>query len=267
MNMDTAARPALRPDLAHRPLLPLRPGHEGAEGLRPGLRAGRERQGPDLPHDLPLDRRRSRRRLGLLHRSAGDILRYRYDRDAIEVVPATTCKKDYFGLYDPDLARPHGLQLAAGRLGSAAEHDLRRARQLRLPVPLRSPGRTRRGARPHHLAALAAQRHVRPVQLRLPRLHPRARRPDALLPDRRADLRRRQAGRRQGQDGHGRVQGHREPAPGHLRHPHRPLHRPRADLLRRRRSGPRTSTRSPSARTAPSTRCRGSRRTARREPT
>jgi len=31
----------------------------------------------------------------------GDILRYRYDRDAIEVVTGDDMRKDYFGLYDP----------------------------------------------------------------------------------------------------------------------------------------------------------------------
>jgi hypothetical protein len=31
----------------------------------------------------------------------GDILRYRYDRDSIEVVEGEDMKKDYFGLYDP----------------------------------------------------------------------------------------------------------------------------------------------------------------------
>ena len=52
-----------------------------------------------------------------------------------------------------------------------------------------------------------AQRHVRPVQLRLPRLRAGARRPHALLPDRRADLRRRQAGARQGSTGKGEAKG------------------------------------------------------------
>lgn len=33
--------------------------------------------------------------------STGDILRYRYDRDAIETVEGDNLKKDYFGLYDP----------------------------------------------------------------------------------------------------------------------------------------------------------------------
>ena len=62
------ARADLRPDLADRALLPLRPGHARPEGLRPGLRAGRKRHGPELSHHLPFDRRRPRRRLGLLHR-------------------------------------------------------------------------------------------------------------------------------------------------------------------------------------------------------
>ena len=62
----------LRPDLADRALLPLRPGHAGPEGLRPGLRPGRRAsrarsiarsagRSPSIP-----------RRLGLLHRLGRD---------------------------------------------------------------------------------------------------------------------------------------------------------------------------------------------------
>ena len=123
-------------------------------------------------------------------RGEGTILRYRYDRDAVEPVRGDDLAKDYFGHYEAASAGPHGLQLAADRLPRGGPPLLRRARQLRIPVLVRSPRRARRGPRPHHVRALAPERHVRPVQLRVPRLHAGSGRPHAALPDRRSHLRR-----------------------------------------------------------------------------
>ena len=119
MNMDTSAGPDLRPHLAHRPLLPLRPGDaRDLKDFGPVCAQGEDGKGPTYrticrsiavdPDDgsayftdwrrddppLPLRDRRRRDRRGRRHEEG--LLR-----------PLR-----------PDLARPHGLQLAAGRLGA-----------------------------------------------------------------------------------------------------------------------------------------------------
>ena len=64
-----AARPALRPHLAHRPLLPLRPGQEGDEGLRRRQRGqGENGKGATYRTICRSIAVEPRRRLGLLHR-------------------------------------------------------------------------------------------------------------------------------------------------------------------------------------------------------
>ena len=147
-----------------------------------------------LPHRLPLHRRGPGRRLGLLH--------HLRRHDPPLSTPTTDSRRarrrrgHEEGLLRPlrsDLARPHGLQLAADLLAPEGQDDLRRPRQLRLPVPLRPARAAHRGAGPHHVRAVQALRHVRPVQLRLPRLRPGPGRQDHPLPDRRPDLHGRQA--------------------------------------------------------------------------
>ncbi len=137
----------------------------------------------------------------------GAILRYRYDRDAIETVQGEDMKKDYFGLYDPDLARPHGLQLAAGRLASDRESRSTAYTAIRATcsASIRGPRRwTCWSGSPRCPRSAAA---CTTSSATATSASPWARPPHALLPHRRADLRGRQAAGRQGQHGQGRGQG------------------------------------------------------------
>ena len=86
----------------------------------------------------------------------GTIHRYRHETDAVEIVTGDDLKKDYFGLYDPTSPGHMGYNWRQVVWVPSQTHGLRRAWQLRLSLPIRSPGRTDRGPRPHHLAALAA---------------------------------------------------------------------------------------------------------------
>ena len=99
----------------------------------------------------------------------GAIHRYRHDRDAVETVAGDNMKKDYFGLYDPTSAGPHGLQLAAGRLVIRRTKCIYGVHGNSGYLFRFDPSAERVGRAPaHHIRAVAAQRHVRPVQLRLP---------------------------------------------------------------------------------------------------
>ena len=139
MNMDTPPRPALRADLAHRPLPPLRPGRQGTEGPRADVaRTARTARGPSyrtICRSLAVDPDD-----GAVYFSTGDgdILRYDYDRDAMETVAGREPEEGLFRPLRSDLPRPHGLQLAASRLASDRKGGLRRPRQFGLSVPLRS---------------------------------------------------------------------------------------------------------------------------------
>ena len=168
----------------------------------------------------------------------------------------------------PDLARAHGLQLAADLLVRAGEGDLRRPRQLRLPVPLR-PAACRTSKCSTASPREPSQRSGMFDQFSYGYLG------FTLGPDGRTlyyltggpiyvDGKR---ARRQGQDRHGRSQGPRRPAPGHLRHS-RPASTPTtAPIFFENGQRPLYVNSIAVARTAPCTRCRASRRTARRAPT
>ena len=165
----------------------------------------------------------------------GAIHRYRYDRDAVETVAGDDLKKDYFGLYDPTspghmaynwrqvvwYAPEKRIYGVHGNSGYLFRFDPR-AERVEVLDRLTS-------------AALAAQRHVRPVQLRLPglRLGPDGQTLYYLTGGPIYVDGKRVAGKEQ--HGQGRSQGPGRPAPGHLRHPRRQIHRPR------RRSSTRTA--------------------------
>ena len=225
------AGPRLRPHLAERDLLPSRRGEARDQGPRPVLRAGRGGAGPRLPHDLPVAGRRSRGRVRLLHAGRGDdpplSLRSRCRRDGAGRRPEE-------GLLRPLRSRragDHGLQLAADGVSGRRPPHLRRARQLRIPLHVRSSRRAHRASGSHHLGALAPGRGVRPVPLRLPRLHPGPGRPHPALPHRRPAPRPRSSRDRPLEHG----EGPGEPAPRDLRHRRAEDDRPWARALRRRR--------------------------------
>ena len=120
--------------------------------------------------------------------STGDIYRYDYNADKVAKLEGEDLRKDYFGLYDPTSPGHMGYnwRMTAWRPADGMIYGVHGnsgylfrfdPAQSRVEVLDR-----------HHLARLQGQRHVRPVQLRLPRLHARPRRPHDLLPDRRADL-------------------------------------------------------------------------------
>ena len=169
-------------------------------------------------------------------RGEGSILAYRYGRDQVELLDGFEMRKDYFGLYDP--ASPGHMAYNWRQVVWYAPESVfygvhGNSGYLFRWDPSGGPGRRDRKA---DIGAVKAERHVRPVQLRISRLHARPGRRHAALPDWRPHLRRGQTRGRQGCDRKGRVQGRRESPPDHLSHPNRDVSRSRADLLREWRS-------------------------------
>ena len=89
--------------------------------------------------------------------SEGTIHRYRVTSDAVEIVHGDDLKKDYFGLYDPTSPGHMGYNWRQVVWVPSRQDGLRRTRQLRIPVPVRSQSRTHRGPGPHHVAAVATR--------------------------------------------------------------------------------------------------------------
>ena len=191
-------RPVVRHDLAHRPLLfattwPRRTMKNLGPWSPSRARSGKGRtiarcaaRWPSIPPTARSISATARRHPPLSLR-----------RDDVETVAGEDLSKDYFGLYDPTSPGHMGYNWRQVFWHPDEKRDLRRSRQLGLSVPLRSARAARVECWSGSPRSLEAQRHVRPVQLRLPGLHARTRPAHDLLPDRRPDLRRRQAGDRQ----------------------------------------------------------------------
>ena len=98
---------------------------------------GESGRGTQLSHDLPVDRHRSRRWFGLFHRLGGHDPSLPPAADAVEIVAGDDLRKDYFGLYDPTSPGHMGYNWRQVVWVPSRKIGLRRARQLRLPVPVR----------------------------------------------------------------------------------------------------------------------------------
>ena len=91
----------------------------------------------------------------------GDILRYRYDRDAIETVQGDNLRKDYFGTWNPLAGDRHGIRLAAGGLVRSRKRDLRHTRPLRYLFRFDPRAERVDVLQSHCVRTLTAKRHVR----------------------------------------------------------------------------------------------------------
>ena len=164
--------------------------------------------------------------------SDGDIMRYRYDRDAIEKVQGDDLRKDYFGSYDPSKPGLHGIQLAPVGLGT---HRRRRSTRC-MAIPATCSASTLElsawTCRTASLRSLRNEAACSTVPLRLPWLYSRPGRAHAVLSDGRCQSTRtgRRVPRRQN---HHTWQPHRQrkPAPDYIRYPGEEVHRPRPDFL------------------------------------